>query len=90
MRLMALGCRDITRCSRGRNLAVTRSPYLGAMRFPFVSVFGIAGEVVRLLDSMITAGSLDNARAGVLEARARERARAELEESEGPGLAYPA
>ena len=43
----------------------------------------------RILDDMVTAGSLDNARYALLEARARRRA-LETVEVDYPGLAHPA
>jgi hypothetical protein len=50
----------------------------------------VAYETGRILDGLITATSLDNARAAVLEAQAQSRARAALDSAEDRELAHPA
>jgi len=47
-------------------------------------------EVGRVLDGLVTAGTLDNARAAVLEAQAESRARVALDAAVDRKLAHPA
>jgi hypothetical protein len=47
-------------------------------------------DVGRIFDGLITAGSLDNAHAAVLEAQAQSRAHAALDSAEDRELAHPA
>jgi hypothetical protein len=51
---------------------------------------GFAYEAGRVLDGLVTAGTLDNAYAAVLERRAQSRAHAALKTEEDRELAHPA
>jgi len=53
-------------------------------------ILSVAYEAGRVLDGWVTAGTLDNSRAAVLEAQAESRARAELDAARDRKLAHPA